>query len=104
MLKHVGASLLCGAAMVTIATAAQAACPTATVADMKGLSSQYPQQFELAEFQKAGSCELSFSQNPQIASFNSRILGNKDLPPVAERLPEEPLVVAPYDAHGSMAV
>ena len=93
--------LLAGAALVVLSTSAFAACPVATVADMKGLSSVYPQQFELAEFQKAGSCELSFSQNPDIASFNAKIIGNKELGDVAERLPAEPLVVAPYEMVGS---
>ena len=80
---------------------ASAACPAATVADMKGLTSDHPQQFELGEFESQGNCKLSFSENPAIGSLNARIQGNpSDLPPVAERLPEEPLVVAPYDEIG----
>ncbi|WP_319569125.1 ABC transporter substrate-binding protein [Cohaesibacter marisflavi] len=92
---------LAGAAFVALSASAFAACPVATVADMKGLTSAYPEQFELAEFQKAGSCELSFAQNPDIAKFNSQILGNKELPALADRLPQEPLVVAPYDTVGT---
>ncbi len=68
---------------------------------MKGLESEYPQQFELMAFEEAASCELGFSQNPDIGALNSRILGNDDLPPVEERLPQEPLVVAPYQTIGS---
>lgn len=83
------------------AQAALAACPEATVADMKGLAPAFPQQFELAEFQQAASCTLDMKENPGIAGFNARILGNPALPPLAERLPAEPLVVAPYDAIGS---
>ena len=94
------ACLLGGAAVLGLSAAAQAACPPVTVADMMGLSSQYPQQFELAEFEAAGNCQLGFSENPNIGELNGRILGNADLPPVAERLPAEPLVVAPYDAIG----
>ena len=33
--------------------------------------------------------------------MNARIRGNGDLPSLANRLPSEPLVVAPYDAIGS---
>ncbi|TVQ54430.1 MAG: ABC transporter substrate-binding protein [Rhodobacteraceae bacterium] len=94
------ALLLGGAASATLAAAASAACPAVTVADMQGLSPAFPQQFELAEFEAAASCTLSFAENPEIASFNARILGNPDLPPLAERLPAEPLVVAPYTAIG----
>ncbi len=67
-------------------------CPAATVADMKGLASKFPQQFELVEFEQAANCELSFSDNPLFSS--------QGLPPVSERLPEEPLVVAPYSEIG----
>ncbi len=96
---HLG--LLCGAAAVALTSAAHATCPPATVADMKGLSSEYPQQFELAEFEAAGSCELAFSESPSIGEMNARITGNAELPALAERLPEEPLVVAPYTAIGT---
>ncbi len=94
-------TLLSGVAVVALAGAAHAACPPATVADMQGLAPEHPQQFELAEFEEKGACELAFAENPNIAELNAQILGNGDLPPVAERLPEEPLVVAPYAAIGS---
>ena len=94
--------LLASAATVALAAHAYADCPAVTVADMGGLESQFPQQFELAAFQQAAGCELSFSENPQIASLNARIMGNPaELPPVAERLPDEPLVVAPYRRIGT---
>ncbi len=78
-----------------------AACPAATVADGMGLQGTYPQQFELAEIEKLGDCKMSFSENPDISALNGRIRGNPELPAVADRLPQEPLVVAPYDAIGS---
>ena len=93
--------LLGGASALALGGAALAACPTATVADMKGLSPAFPQQFELAELQEAASCAMAFAENPEIAALNARILGNPELPPVAERLPAEPLVVAPYAAIGT---
>ncbi len=93
-------SLLAGVAAFALTGAAEAACPAVTVADMQGLEPTYPQQFELAEFEAAADCDLAFSENPAIADLNGRILGNGDLLPVDERLPAEPLVVAPYDAIG----
>ncbi len=92
--------LLSGAALAVLGAPAFAACPAVTVADMKGLTSDYPEQFELAEFEEKGTCKLAFAENPSIADLNKKILGNKDLPALAERLPAEPLVVAPYDKIG----
>ncbi|MBO9475828.1 ABC transporter substrate-binding protein [Shimia sp. R10_1] len=83
-----------------IAAPAIAECPVATVSDPKGLESAYPQQMELAELQAAASCTLSFAQNPSIEELNAKIFGNADLPSVAERLPNEPLIVMPYDTIG----
>jgi peptide/nickel transport system substrate-binding protein len=93
------------AGAVLIASAASgskaAGCPWVTVADDRGITGRYPQQFELAEFQEMAGCELSFQENPSIADLNARIEGNPSaLPPVAERLPAEPLVVAPYHEIG----
>ena len=76
-------------------------CPAITVEDMGGLSSEFPQQFELAEFEAAAGCTLTFQENPEIAKLNGMIRGNPDLPPLAERLPEEPLVFVPYNAIGT---
>ena len=83
--------------------AAQAAsCPAVTVADDKGVpSGAYPQQYDLAEFQSLANCTLSFSANPDSAALNARIRGNPALPSdLANRLPSEPLVYAPYDSIG----
>ena len=76
-------------------------CPPATVAGNPDLAGKYPQQFELSEFQELAGCELSFKENPEIADLNAKIRGNPELPPLAERLPEEPLVIAPYDSIGT---
>jgi ABC-type dipeptide transport system, periplasmic component len=61
---------------------------------------QYTQQYELDEFEQLAGCEMQFKENPNIASINASIQGNKALPPVGDRLPEEPLVVRPYDSIG----
>ncbi len=102
MTTTIRARLMLGASLSLIAGAAAAAdCPAVTVADMQGLSPAFPQQFELAELEAAASCDLAFQENPEIADLNARIMGNPDLPPVADRLPAEPLVVAPYAEIGS---
>ena len=76
-------------------------CPPATVADAMGIpAGKYPQQYEFAEFEQFAGCKLTFQENPAIAELNRRIVGNPALPPLTERLPEEPLVVAPYDRIG----
>ena len=93
---------LLSTSLCLFAGAALADCPAVTVADPMGVAAgAYPQQYELSEFQEAASCELSFSENPDMAALNGRIRGNADLPPLLERLPSEPLVVAPYDAIGT---
>ena len=96
-------SLLGGAAILALsAGAAEANCPAVTLADMQGVAEgKFRQQYELAEFQEAAGCTMEFSANPEIGELNAEIKGNPDLPPLAERLPEEPLVIAPYDAIGS---
>jgi len=93
--------LLSGAALAVLASPALANCPSVTVADMKGLTSDYPQQFELAEFEEKASCALAFNENPAINDLNGKILGNDELAAVSERLPAEPLVVAPYETIGT---
>ena len=89
-------------AMLLVSTAAYAACPAVTMADMGGVSAgAFPQQFDLVEYQDAAGCTMAFSENPDIAALNAEIQGNPELPPVADRLPSEPLVVVPYDAIGT---
>ncbi|MBW7883529.1 MAG: ABC transporter substrate-binding protein [Caldilineaceae bacterium] len=90
------------AAAPVAAPVQEGGCPAVTVANSQGVpAGAFPQQYELAEFQELAGCELTFQENPNIAALNARISGNlTELPPVAERLPEEPLVVAPYEEIG----
>ncbi len=93
--------LLSSAALSAFAGAAMAACPAVTVSDPMGVAAgAFPQQYELAEFQTLASCTLEMSENPDIAALNGQIRGNPDMPAVADRLPSEPLVIAPYDEIG----
>ncbi len=65
-----------------------AACPAITVANDKGIAGAYPQQFDLAEFEKLANCKLTFSENPAIGKLNGKIVGNpSSLQPLAERQP-----------------
>lgn len=96
---------LAGLALVMLqaGTATEAlaqACPAVTVAKDMGIKGKYPQQFELGEFEKLAKCKLTFKENPAIGKLNGRIRGNPALPPLAQRLPSEPLVVAPYNQIG----
>ena len=90
-------------ALVALAGAASAAtCPAVTVGDMMGVGAgAFPQQYELSEFESLGDCTVEFSSNPAMAALNARIRSNGDLPALADRLPSEPLVVAPYSSIGS---
>jgi len=94
--------LLSSLAACALGLPAQAAdCPTITLADMQGIAAgAFPQQYEQAGFQAAASCTTNFQENPAIGDLNGRIQGNPGLPPLAERLPAEPLVVVPYDSIG----
>ena len=97
------ASVAVGALLVQVFPqhAAQAAgCPAVTVAKDQGIKGAFPQQFDLAEFQSKANCTLTFTANPKIAEFNGKIQGNGPLPALADRLPAEPLVVAPYEMIG----
>ncbi|NJN82107.1 MAG: ABC transporter substrate-binding protein [Caldilineaceae bacterium] len=90
-----------GAQEAAPAPSADGGCPAVTVADPMGVSlGDNLRQYELSEFQELAGCELSFSENPSIADLNALITGNPELPAVANRLPAEPLVVAPFDQIG----
>ena len=94
--------LLGSVALLVIPAAAIANCPGITVADMGGVAAgAFPQQFDLSEFQAAAGCTMDMSENPAIADLNGQIRANPALPPLAERLPEDPLVVVPYDSVGT---
>ena len=89
--------LFIAGAMALMAGNVLAACPTVTGPEAGG---QYPHLFEKAEFEKTQGCTLSFSENPAISELNSRIGGNPALLPLSQRLPHEPLVIAPYQSIG----
>jgi peptide/nickel transport system substrate-binding protein len=95
--------LYTGVAFVALTSGAfAAACPAVTVSDSKGVAAgAFPQQYELFEFQSLGNCTVEFAANPEIEALNARIKGNGALPPLADRLPSEPLIVAPYDSIGT---
>jgi peptide/nickel transport system substrate-binding protein len=88
--------------MAMAGTALGADCPAVTVADSKGVpAGAFPQQYELAEFESLAKCKLTFSANPASAELNGKIRGNPALPSnLADRIPAEPLVVAPYHSIG----
>ncbi len=94
--------LLSSLALCVLAIPAQAAeCPAVTVADPMGVAAgAFPQQYDLAEFEATANCTMTFQENPAIGDMNARIRGNPALPALADRLPSEPLVVAPYNEIG----
>jgi len=94
--------LLSSVALFALTFSAQAGdCPALTVKDGMGIKAgAYPQQFDLSEIQAAGNCTISFQENPAIGALNGKIRGNPAMPALANRLPAEPLVVAPYDMIG----
>src|SRR5918993_104253 len=83
--------------------AASGVCPAITMADMQGVAAgAWPQQYEVAEFEAAANCTMTFTGRTE---FDARLTETGHLPegaapPVEERLPEEPLVVVPYEEIG----
>ncbi len=95
-------SMLFGASMFAIGVSlsghvSAAECTPFTVNGSAGPEGAFPQQYELSELD----CDLTYQGNPDMERLNDMIQGNPALPPVAERLPEEPLVLAPYDQIGT---
>jgi hypothetical protein len=79
------------------------ACPPSTLANIQGVvAGAYPQQYELAEYESLANCKLTFTSRPK---FDDRLVDTNgvpaSLPPVEQRLPEEPLVVQPYESIGT---
>jgi peptide/nickel transport system substrate-binding protein len=78
-------------------------CPAITLADMQGVAvGAYPEQYELSEFEKAANCTTTLTGREK---YDDRLVKYKflpqgDLPPLKDRLPEEPLVVVPYNEVG----
>lgn len=98
--------LLCGVAVLALSAGAHAAshtgkCPQITVKDMMGVAAgAFPQQYDAAAFEKAANCKMTYQGNPAAEALNGKIRGNPALPSLADRLPEEPLVVVPYESVG----
>ncbi|WED25421.1 ABC transporter substrate-binding protein [Vibrio sp. DW001] len=90
--------LMFAGALALLSSQAMAACPNVAGKDAGG---QYPHLFEKAEFEAQYNCSLSFRENPDINALNQRIAGNPTLAPLSERLPSEPLVIAPYLSIGN---
>ncbi len=88
----VGMVFILSLVISSVATAAQ----WPTVADPKGIKTDYPQQLELDKFEKETGKKLKFHENPLFAEKVKK----GELPAVEKRLPEEPLVVMPYDEVG----
>jgi peptide/nickel transport system substrate-binding protein len=82
-----------GLAWTGTGAALAATCPT--VADPGALKGAYPEQVEIEEAKAAG-LTLTYTDNPM---FAADVQAGK-LPPVAERLPEDPLIVLPYESCG----
>ena len=83
--------------------AVSGACPAITMADMQGVpAGAWPQQYEVAEFETLANCTMTFTGrtefDPRLAETGH--LPEGEAPPVDERLPEEPLVVVPYEEIG----
>jgi peptide/nickel transport system substrate-binding protein len=98
LLSAVGVSL--AMSIFAVGPARAAACGGTTLAEDGGLKGKYRQQFEKGEYEAAANCTLELSMNPDIVRLNGTIGGNGALSAVADRLPEEPLVVVPYDDIG----
>ena len=88
--------------LFAMATAAHAQkCPPVTVKDRQGVPmGAFPEQYELAEFETLAKCKMTFQTNPDMGSLNGKIRGNPALPPLKDRIPEEPLVYAPFHEIG----
>ena len=89
-----------GTVLWSVTSYADGHCEGSTMSDGH-TGGKYPQQYELSEYQSTAGCKMMFSENPNIVSINDTIQGNKGLASVADRLPDEPLVVVPYDSIGS---
>ncbi len=66
------------------------------VTNPKGLTTQFPQQVELDQYEKHLGKKLGFHENPLFSQKVKKGL----LPPVEKRLPADPLVLLPYGEIG----
>lgn len=83
--------------IISVAQAVAGSCPKIVGAKEGG---RYPHLFERLEFEEKYSCHLSLKTNPEIAVLNRKIAGNKSLPELDKRVPQEPLVIVPYEQIG----
>lgn len=88
------------AGLVLSGPALAAECPAITADNDQGIKGEFAYHFELAEFESKANCKLTFQDNPAAADLNAKINGNPELPSLAERLPAEPQVIAPYSEIG----
>ncbi|MFQ5401205.1 MAG: ABC transporter substrate-binding protein [Anaerolineae bacterium] len=78
-----------------------AGCPAVTIGDRAGVApGEFERIYELSDYEAAAGCTMTFNENPSIADLNAQITNNPDLPPVDERIPDEPLVIVPYESIG----
>ena len=97
MRRKIGSFTLCMAFGLSLLAASFAfAGDYPTVADPKGIKTEFPQQLELDKYEKQIGKKLTFNENPLF----SENVKKGELPPVEKRLPAEPLVVMPYDEIG----
>ena len=69
-------------------------CPS--VADPQGISTAYPQQLDLPDFEKQTGKKMTFKGNPLFADQEAA----GTIPAVSDRIPEDALVYLPYDDCG----
>jgi len=89
-------TLFAGGQKETTKETAVAAVTAPTVADAMGIKTEFPQQLELADYEKQTGKKLKFNSNPLFSDKEK----NGELPSVEKRLPEEPLVVLTYNEIG----
>jgi len=80
-----------------------AGCPAITLSDTQGVAAGvFPQQYEVAEFEATANCIMTFTGRTEYDARLAELghLPEGDLPPLEERLPQEPLVVVPYNKIG----
>ena len=82
--------LFVGLGLMAFAGSLWANCPPATVADMKGVpSGKYPQQYDLAEFEKLAGCKMSFKEpRPELQPGSSDRADGADFPDPGAVLPD----------------
>ena len=77
-------------------------CSAITMTDTQGIDIDSGKKMLLSEFEKAGDCTIAtITENPKIAEYNAMIIGNSDLPPIADRLPDDPFVAIPNSFVGT---